>query len=82
MVPVIVHLGSGVGDYFHYYNGNRGRERYFSNPNMDWYNKNCTVGKNVVFASARTRAFRSPGRRQIFSAGRNFGLQADFCLRS
>ena len=41
--PVIVHLGSGVGDYFHYYNGNRGREKYFPNPNMDWYNKNCII---------------------------------------
>ena len=41
--PVIVHLGSGAGDHFHYYNGNKGREKYFSDPKLEWYNKNCWI---------------------------------------
>ena len=41
--PVIVHMGSGVGDYFHYYNGNRGREKYFTNEKLKWYNEHCII---------------------------------------
>ena len=41
--PLLVYFGSGNGDYFHYYNGNKGRKEYFSHPNMEWYNKNCII---------------------------------------
>ena len=40
-----------------------------------------TVGKNVVFASARTRAFRSPDAGRFLAAGRNYCLQAEICLQ-
>ena len=41
--PVVVYLTTGQGDYFHYYNGNKGRRDHFSNPAMDFYNKNCVI---------------------------------------